>query len=185
MANANVIDRVQGAPSPAQGTKAAPPITLLTTVEKLVIDATGATAVVSAQPVAAPTLTNFEGIPFKVRGAFKVLTGGTSTCVVNIYLGTTVVSGNKLGSVTSQSLVTLPSSGFLELYLIWDSVTGKISGLQAGQFGTGSAVIYAALTNTAVAAAAISNLQFCISATNGSSVTGTIFTLTELCLETV
>lgn len=185
MANANVIDRVQGAPSPAQGTKAAPPITLVTTTEALVLDATGATAVVSAQPAAAPTKTNFEGIPFKVRAAWKVTTGGTSTNVVNMYIGSTIVSGNKIASCTSQSLVTASASGFLEATLIWDSVSGKINGLQSGQNGSGTSISAVALTNTGVAAAALSNLQFCVSATNGSSVTGTVFTLTELTLETV
>lgn len=186
MPNANVIDKVTGAASPAQGTKAAPAITLLTTAEKLVLDATGATATVSCQPSAAfATLGTQDVFAFKVRATFKTTTGGTSTSVVSIYLGSTIVSGNKLGSVTSQSLVTLSASGFLELYLIWDSVSGKISGLQCGQYGSGTAVIYAALTNTAVAAATQQALQFCITATNGSSVTGTTFTLGELVVETV
>lgn len=184
MPNSNTVDRVVGAGSPAQGVKAAPAITLVTTTEKLFLDQTGATAVVNAQPPAAPTtLGNLDTFAFKVRATFRALTGGTSTVVINLYLGSTVVSGNKVASCTSQSLVTLPASGYLEAMLIWDSVTKVISGQQCGQFGTGSAVIYAALTNTAIACTTQQGLQFCLSATNGSSVTGTVVTLGELALE--
>lgn len=188
MPNANTIDRIVGGATggPQQGVKFAPAITLVTTTEKLVLDQTGATATVYVQPQASPSaLGTADTLAFKVRAAFRTTTGGTSTSVVSIYLGSTVVSGNKLGSVTSQSLVTLSASGFLELYLIWDNSSQKISGLQCGQYGSGTAVIYAALTNTAVAATSLSALQFCISATNGSSVTGTTFTLGEFVVETV
>jgi hypothetical protein len=186
MSNANTIDRVVGAGSPAQGVKAAPSITLVTTTEKLVLDQTGATATVYAQPQAAPSASGpFDTMAFKVRATFRTTTGGTSTSVVNIYLGTTIVAGNKLGSVTSQSLATASASGFLELYLVWDNTSQVLSGLQCGQYGTGTAVIYAALSNTAVAATSISALKFCISATNGSSVTGTTFQLGEFVVEEV
>jgi len=177
MANANMQDRVQGAGSPAQGVKAAPTITLLTNVEKLVLDQTGATATVSVEP--GP---NQDGIKFVVRASFKTLTGGTSTSVVSIYKGNTVVSGNKVASITSQSLVTLPASGFLEAHLVWDSVALVLSGFQCGGYGT-TLLAPAALTNTAIAVASQSALQFCVSATNGSSVTGTTFQLVEFVVD--
>ena len=183
MANANMQDRVVGAGSPAQGVKAAPVITLLTNVEKLVLDQTGATAVVTVQPTGNfATLGTQDTIKFVVRASFRTLTGGTSTSVVSIYKGNTVVSGNKVASITSQSLVTLPASGWLEAHLVWDSVSLVLSGYQAGGYGT-TLLIPAALTNTAIAVANQQALQFCISATNGSSVTGTTFTLGEFVID--
>lgn len=183
MANANMQDRVVGAGTPAQGVKAAPTITLLTNVEKLVLDQTGATAVVTVQPPA-----NFatggtqDTIKFVVRASFKTTTGGTATSIVNIYKGNTIVSGNKVASVTSQSLVTTSASGFLEAHLVWDGVALVLSGFQCGGYGT-TLLAPAALTNTAIAVANQQALQFCISATNGSSVTGTTFTLGEFVID--
>lgn len=184
MPNANTIDRLTGAGVPAQGTKVAPPITLVATTEKLFLDQTGATASVAFLPQGGPS----TGAPqdlfeFIVRATFKTTTGGTSTSVISIYKGTTIVSGNKLGSITSASLVTASASGFIELHLIWDSTSGVLSGYQEACYGTAAPLANTALTNTAVAVANIGALQFCISATNGSSVTGTTVTLGEFAVE--
>lgn len=185
MPNANTIDRIVGANSPAQGTKAAPTITLVTTTEQLVKDQTGATAVVYFMPTAAPATGGPQDVfEFLVRATFKTTTGGSSTSVVNIYVGNTIVAGNKVGSVTSASLSTASGSGFLECHLIWDSVSGKLSGQQYGGYAGGTAVT-GNLSNTTIAVANAQALQFCISATNGSSVTGTTFTLGEFVVEQV
>lgn len=184
MPSANTIDRLLGAASPAQGTKAIPVTTLLTNVEKLILDQTANAAVVAVQPQASfATLGSQDLFKFVVRATFKTTTGGTSTSVVSIYKGNTIVSGNKLASITSQSLATLSASGFLEAHLIWDSTALVLSGYQVGAYGTTLGDI-AALTNTAVACANQQALQFCITATNGSSVTGTTFTIGEFCVET-
>jgi len=184
MANASTVDRVVGGSTVAQGTKAAPTITLVTTTEKLVLDATGATAVVNAVPQGALAATNFDGaLNFKVKATFKTTTGGTSTSVVNMYVGSSIVSGNKIASVTSGSLATATASGWLEAYGVWDSVSTKISALQHGMYQGGTAVTEAAATNASIVAANLAALQFCISATNGSSVTGTTFTLTDFHLD--
>jgi hypothetical protein len=186
MPNANTVDRIMGAGSPAQGTKAAPTITLVTTTEKLVLDQTGATATVYAQPQAQPTSNSTSDLfKFVVRATFKTTTGGTSTSVVNIYVGSAIVSGNKLCSITSASLATASASGFLEAHCIWDSTTQVISGFQLAAYGAASPIAATALTNTAISVANPQALKFCISATNGSSVTGTTFTLGELVVEEV
>ena len=185
MPSANTIDRLLGAPSPAQGTKAIPVTTLLTNVEKLILDQTANAAVVAVQPQASfATLGSQDLFKFVVRATFKTTTGGTSTSVVSIYLGKTIVSGNKVCSITSQSLPTLSASGFLEAHLIWDSTALVLSGYQTGAYGTATPLANTALTNTAIACANQQALQFCISATNGSSVTGTTFTMGEFCVET-
>ena len=184
MPSANTIDRLLGAPSPAQGTKAIPVTTLLTNVEKLILDQTGAAAVVAVQPQSSfATLGSQDLFKFVVRATFKTTTGGTATSIVSIYKGNSIVSGNKVASITSQSLVTLSASGFLEALLIWDSTSLVLSGFQCGGYGT-TLLAPAALTNTAIAVANQQALQFCISAANASSVTGTTFTIGEFCVET-
>lgn len=184
MANANTVDRILGAASPAQGSKAAPAITLVTTTEKLVLDQLGNTATVFAMPQGQLTTQGPADLyKFIVRATFKTTTGGTSTSVVNIYVGNTIVSGNKLCSITSPSLATASASGFLEAHCIWDSTTKVISGYQMAAYGTSTPIAVTALANTAIAAADPTVLKFAITATNGSSVTGTTFTLGDFCVE--
>ncbi len=184
MANVNMQDRVVGAGVPAQGVKVAPAITLLTTVEKLLLDQTGATATVTVQPPANyATGGTQDDIKFVVRASFKVTTGGASTNVVSIYKGTSIVSGNKLCSITCQSLSTASASGFLEAHCVWDGTALVISGYQTGAYGTATPLANTALTNTAIAVANQQALQFCMTSTNGSSVVGTVFTLGEFVID--
>lgn len=195
MPNANVIARFMGANSPAQGSNAVPSITLVTTTEQLFPVQSGGTAILApfppGQPLGATTApsfgSGFDGFPFKVRAAFKCTTGGTSTVIINLYcnqVGTTITAGNLVGTITSQSLVTASASGFLEYWGIWDGVSKVLNGQQMGVFGTSvkSAVVGA---STNVSIPALANLNFALSATNGSSVTGTIVALTEFVVETV
>lgn len=196
MPNANVIQRFVGSNSPAQGANVMPSITLVTTTEQLFTVQSGGTAIITPFPpgqvlaaTTAPSFgSGFDGFPFKVRAAFKCTTGGASTVLVAIYanqVGTTITSGNKVATITSQSLSTASSSGWLEATLIWDSIGLKLSGGQQGAFGTTVVTGNAALTNTAISIPALSNLNFALTATNGSSVTGTIVTCTEFVVETV
>lgn len=196
MPNSNIISRMMGASSPAQGPNAIPSITLVATTEQLFAVQSGGTAILSPFPpgillgaTAAPSyLSGFDGGTFKVRVGFKATTGGTSTVVMNMYcnqVGTTITSGNKIASCTSNSLATASAGGFLEAVLFWDSIGLKLVGYQNGIFGSGTLVAGAALTNAAVAIAALSNLNFSVTATNGSSVTGTIVAITEFVIETV
>jgi hypothetical protein len=197
MPNANVIARFVGGNTPTQGPNAVPSITLVGTTEQLFkVQSPSGTAILApfppGQPLGASTAPSFgagfDGFPFKVRAAFKVTTGGTSTCVINMYanqVGTTITSGNKVATITSQSLATASASGWLEATLIWDSIGLVLSGGQQGSFGTTVVTGNAALTNTAISIPALSNLNFAMTATNGSSVTGTIVTLTEFCIDTL
>src|SRR6266567_2089239 len=182
MPNANVIQRFVGANTPAQGANVIPSITLVTTTEQLFAAQAGGTAIIAPFPPAqfvgattAPSFgSGFDGFPFKVRAAFKCTTGGTSTVIMSMYcnqVGTTITSGNKVATVTSQSLVTLSASGFLEYTCIWDSVSLKLNGIQSGAFGT-TAVSAIAGTTTNIAIPALANLNFSMTAANASSVTG-------------
>lgn len=196
MPNANVIQRFVGSNTPAQGANVMPSITLVTTTEQLFTVQSGGTAIIApfppGQPTGAATApsfgSGFDGFPFKVRLAFKATTGGTSTVVVALYanqVGTTITSGNKVATITSQSLATASASGWLEATLIWDAIGLKLSGGQQGAFGTTVVTGNAALTNTAISIPTLSNLNFAATATNGSSVTGTIVTVTEFVVETL
>jgi hypothetical protein len=195
MPNANVIARMMGANTPAQGVNAIPSLTLASNTETLFLNQAGNPAVIAPFPpgqvlgaAAAPSFgSGFDGFPFKVRCAFKVTTGGTSTAIIAMYVNqvsTTITSGNKIATVTSQSLVTLPTSGFLESYCIWDSVSLKLNGIQSGAFGT-TAVSAIANTTTNIAVPALANLNFSVTANLGSNVAGSIFTITEFVVETV
>jgi hypothetical protein len=195
MPNANIISRFVGAGTPAQGATVVPAITLVATTEQLFALQSGGTAILPPQPVAqllgattAPSYgSGFDGFPFKVRAAFKTTTGGSSTVVINMYcnqVGTTITAGNLVATITSQSLSTASSAGYLEFYGIWDSVSKVLNGTQLGAFGTSvkSSVV---ASNTNISIPALTNLNFALSATNGSSVTGTIVALTEFVVETV
>ncbi len=189
MPNANTIDRITGGATGGdqQGTKFAPAITLVTTGIQTVKDQTGGVATVYAMPQGAiSALGPFDTFRFKVRVTFKTTTGGTSTSVVSIYLGNpaTAVSGNILATITSQSLVSLSASGYLEADLIWDSKSLILSGTQVGAYGT-TVVSQTVITNTGLTAATIANLLFSVAANNASSVTGTTFQIGEFCTETV
>jgi len=195
MPNQNVIARFVGGGTPAQGSNAVPSITLVTTTEQLFPVQSGGTAILAPFPpgqflgaATAPSFgSGFDGFAFKVRAAFKCTTGGTSTVIINMYckqVGTTIVAGNKVASITSQSLATASASGYLEYYAMWDSVSKVLNGTQLGAFGS-SVVSSVAGSSTNVSIPALSNLNFAVSATNGSSVTGTIVAFTEFVIETV
>jgi len=197
MPNINVISRAVGGNTPAQGPWAIPALTLTTNTETLVTNQQGNPVVIYPQPTgqvtaaAAPASfgVGFDGFAMKVRAVFKVSnTVASSTAIVAIYAnqsGTTITSGNKLGTVTSQSLSgTASASGVLEIYLIWDSQSLVISGWQGGFFGT-TLLAPAALTNTAVSIPALTNLNFSLTATCGTTAKSVTFEITEFVVETV
>src|SRR5215472_3545804 len=191
MPNQNTLNRLVGAGSPAQGSLAVPVLALASNTETLFTNQAGGVAVLYPLP---PTTTQagfgsgFDGFPFRVRAAFKVTTGGTSTAIISIYanqVGTTITSGNKVATITSQSLATTSTSGYLQATLIWDSTYLKLSGGQEGAFGTTVVTGGAALTNTAISIPAFSNLNFSVTANLGSNVSGNNFWLTEFAIEAV
>jgi len=191
MPKQNTLNRLVGAGSPAQGSLAVPVLALASNTETLFTNQAGGVAVLYPLP---PTTTlagfgsGFDGFPFRVRAAFKVTTGGTSTAIISIYanqVGTTITSGNKVATITSQSLATTSTSGYLQATLIWDSTYLKLSGGQEGAFGTTVVTGGAALTNTAISIPAFSNLNFSVTANLGSNVSGNNFWLTEFAIEAV
>lgn len=191
MPNNNTVDRIVGVPSTtaARGVKCAPAITLVTTGISVVLDQTGTAAQVYAQPSAAPNaLGPLDAFAFRVRATFKVTTGGASTNVVSIYQGvlgtsTTAVSGNIIATITSDSLSTASSCGFLEATLIWDPTSLKLNGQYRGTYGTTSTA-ETVVTNQ-LTPANIQALGFYVGSNNASSVTGTVFQLGELVVEAI
>jgi hypothetical protein len=187
---------MQGANSPAQGPYAIPSLAFTTNTEALFVNQLGNPAVIYPQPTGqiigaatAPSFgIGFDGIPFRVRAAFKVTTGGTSTVIIAIYanqVGTTITSGNKVATITSQSLATASTSGYLQATLIWDSIGLKLSGGQEGAFGTTVVTGGAALTNTAISIPALTNLNFSITGNMGTGSITSTMVITDFCVEAV
>jgi hypothetical protein len=201
MPNSNLISRYVGAGSPAQGTNIIPSLSFTTNTEALFTNQAGGVAVIYPQPVGqvlgattAPSYgSGFDGFAFKVRAVFKLTVTATSTTgIISIYanqVSTTITSGNKVATVTSQSLsggtTTAYTSGFLEAYCIWDSLGLTLSGLQTGVFGSGSAVSSVALTNTAISIPALTNLNFSLTGNTGTGSKAAQFAITEFAVETV
>lgn len=195
MPNANVISRFVGANTPAQGGNCIPSLAFTTNTEALFLAQTGGAAIIYPQPVSqllgattAPSFgIGFDGFAFKVRASFKVTTGGTSTAIISMYcnqVGTTITSGNKVATITSQSLTTLSASGFLEYYCIWDSLSLKLNGIQSGTFGT-TAVSAIAGTTTNIAIPALTNLNFSLTGNMGTGSITSTMAITEFVIEAV
>lgn len=195
MPNASTVSRFVGANSPAQGGNVMPSLGFTTNTEALFTAQSGGAAIIFPQPTnmvlgaaAAPSFgSGYDGFPFKVRVTFKVTTAGTSTAIIAIYanqVGTTITSGNKVATITSQSLVTASASGWLEATLIWDSIGKVLSGGQQGSFGTTVVTGNAALTNTAISIPTLANLNFSVTGNLGSAVTAT-FAVTEFVIDEV
>lgn len=189
------ISRLAGAPSPAQGTNAIPVLTLTTNTETLITNQTGGVAVISPQPVGqvvgattAPSYgLGFDGYPIRVRAAFKAQnTVASSTAIIALYanqVGTTITAGNKVATITSQSLSgTGSASGWLEANLVWDVMGQILTGTFHGAFGTASQ-IEVALSNTSIAVAALANLNFSLTAQCGTTGKSVNFIITEFVVD--
>lgn len=190
------VSRLQGANSPAQGVNAIPSLTLTTNTETLFTNQTGGVAVVTPQPTgivlgatAAPSFgSGFDGYPLRVRAAFKASNSiASSTAIVALYanqVSTTITAGNQLGSITSQSLSgTGAASGFIEAYLMWDSLGQILTGTYHAAFGTASQV-EVALAHTSISVAALANLNFSLTANCGTTAKSIIFAVTEFVVDT-
>jgi len=196
MPNANVVMRAVGAGTPAQGSLVIPSLLLTTNTETLFTAQAGGPVVIAPFPPAqfAGTLgfgSGYDGFPFKVRAAFKAAnTIASSTAIIAMYVnqvGTTITAGNKIGTVTSQSLsATGSAAGVLECICVYDSVSASIGGYQQGWFGSGSLVTQAAFTGAAtIAISALANLNFSLTATCGTTAKSVTFTVTEFAIETM
>jgi hypothetical protein len=190
------ISRLQGAPSPAQGVNAIPVLTLTTNTETLITNQAGNPAVISPQPAGqivgattAPSYgSGFDGYPIRVRATFKAQnTVASSTAIVALYanqVGTTITSGNKVGTITSQSLgATGSAAGYIEANLIWDGMGQILTGTYHAAFGSASQ-IEVALTNTTIAIAALANLNFSLTAQCGTTSKSVNFIITEFVVDT-
>ncbi len=196
MPSINIIERLVGANSPAQGVNAIPSIVPTGTSAFVVTNQAATAAVLSvggAQYASgastAPSFgVNFDGFAFKLRICGKATTGGATNLTVAIQLGstTTVTSGN---TVATTGALALPSSGSatfqLECVCLWDSVGQKVQGaILPSSWVHATAVSTAVLTNAnAVAAATQSLLQF-VPVLTFSATTGVTLTISEFVAET-
>ena len=155
MPNVNTVSRLVGAASPAQGSLAIPLVAPSTTSAFTVTNQLGNAAVlnVGAGNLSAPTTggINFDGQPFKLRLLGKATTTQSCniTAAIQLANSTTVASSNLTVATTGALALNTASGNFLlEATVIWDSVSGKMSGFQTGVGVNQTLVAVAALTNT-------------------------------------
>ena len=196
MPNANVIERLVGANSPAQGALVIPAYSPSTTNAAVVLNQLGAAAVVnvggsqmlSASTTATTTGTtavNFDGFAFKLRLVGKITTGASTNVTIAIQLGASTTTSSSLNvAATGAVAVNTASANFIvEAVCVWDGVSGKLGGYQVGNSNQ-TVLTYAALAN-AVAATSQASLQFVPVITASATNASTIVTITEFVAETV
>lgn len=193
MPNANVIERLQGAPSPAQGPYAIPSIVPTGTSAFVVTNQQGNAAVlsvgttqyISGASTAPSYAQNFDGFPFKLRINGKVTTGASCNVTVAIQQGnsTTVTAGNTVATTGAIAVNTASGNFQLECVCIWDNVTQKIQGVINESWVNATAVATAVVTNQ-VAVTAQSSLTF-VPVVTFSATTGATMTISEFVAETV
>lgn len=199
MPNANVIERLVGSNSPAQGSLVIPAYSPTTTSAAVVLNQAGGAAVLTvgaAQMLSATspttltgtTAVNFDGFPFRLRLVGKVTTGTSTNVTIAIQLGasTTVTTANNL-VITAATAVNTASVNFcVEVTALWDSATAKVAGMISPNcwIGTTNTPTSAVLSNS-VAATAQTSLQFVPVITASATNASTIVTITEFVAETV
>lgn len=196
MPSQNIIARLVGANTPAQGVNAIPSIVPTVTSAFVATNQLGNAAVLTVAQgsllsgaAAAPSFgVNFDGFPFKLRICGKATTGGATNLTVAIQLGstTTVTSGN---SVATTGALALPSTGSatfqLECVCLWDSVGQKVQGaILPSSWVHATAVSTAVLTNANAVAAATQNLLQFVPVLTFSATTGVTLTISEFSAET-
>lgn len=196
MPNANVISRLVGANSPAQGKMAIPSIVPASASAAVALDQTGAAAILqvgdsNAQPTGAQTYgSGFDGFPFKVRVCWKVLTKASNNITVAIgtpgTTATTYTSGNLIATTGAVACNSGNFNGMLEAVVLWDSSTAKLCGWYQGYINA-TVLNSGALTTltNAVAITAQSSLQFVIATTMSDQTAGTTMTITEFVAESL
>lgn len=147
----------------------------------------GALLVLQADPDL-PTGGSFDAQPFRVRIAGKVNVAATGVVTVGLYLGnsSTLASDTLLASAVSGS-VTAPAGTnfFLEADMIWDSTSGRVSGMSWGTVGTGGTPSNGVLSNSPSAITTSASLQFVAAVTFGAANAANSITVTEFSVETV
>jgi hypothetical protein len=183
MSNANSVDVLRGAGSPAQGKKAIPAFLPGSTTSALIVtDQTGGAATantvnssVLSQTAATAGGTNMDGFAFKVRLVGRVTTTGTTNITVAIQQGntTTPTAGNIIATSAATAVNTASANFNVEATCLWDSTTTKLNGYQIGAFNN-TLIAAAALTNQ-VTVTSQTALQFVPSVTSSGASTATFF----------
>ena len=192
MPNQNIIERLVGANTPAQGSNAIPSIVPTGTSAFVPTNQAGTAAVVSvgttqyaSGAATAPSFgVNFDGFAFKLRIAGKVTTGAACNVTVAIQTGssTTVTAANSVATTAATAVNTTSQNFLLEAVCLWDGVSQVINGYQVGQIAN-TAVTYGALTH-AVSVTTQAGLVF-VPVLTFSATTGATMTITEFVAETV
>lgn len=194
MPNANVIERLQGANSPAQGPYVIPSYVPTTTSATVLTNQQGNAAVLSVGTTqylsgasTAPSFAqNFDGFAFKLRINGKVTTGASCNVTVAIQQGnsTTVTSSNNVAATSTLAVNTTSANFQLECVCIWDNVSQKIQGVISPWSWTNTTAVAAAALSNSVTVTSQSNLTF-VPVVTFSATTGATMTISEFVAETL
>jgi hypothetical protein len=192
MPNMNLIERLMGGNTPAQGVNAIPSYVPTATSATVLTNQAGSAATLTVgttqYPSGATTAPSFgvayDGFAFKLRIAGKVTTGASCNITVAIMQGstTTYTSGNVVATTAATAVNTSSNNFILEALCLWDVVSTKLNGYQTGQIAN-TLVSLAALTNS-LALTSQTSLQF-VPVITASATTGCTVTITEFVAETV
>jgi hypothetical protein len=194
MPNQNVLARLVGAPSPAQGALAIPSYTPSGTSATVLTNQLGNAAVLtvaqgsllSGATTAPSYAVNFDGFPFKLRIAGKVTTGATCNVTVAIQQGntTTVTSANNVATTGALAVNSASANFVLECLVVWDNVSQKVFGTISGSSYVNATAVAAAVLTNNVSITSQSSLQF-VPVVTFSATTGATMTISEFVAEAV
>lgn len=198
MPNANVIARLMGADSPAQGKTAIPSFTQGTpTTAQIVTDQTAGGAFLIASTAAAGASQfsatkaggiNFDGMPFRIRVVGRVTTTGSTNITVAIMQAssatTTYTSGNVIATTQARAVNTASANFLLEATCMWDSTSTKLNGIQHDWNGTTPTIDAEAVLTNQLAITTQSSLGFEIAVTSSTASTATFY-FSEFVIETL
>lgn len=147
---------------------------------------TGSVLVLQTDPDL-PSGGSFDAQPFRVRIAGRLNVAATGTVTVGLYAGNSATLGSNQVMATALSVsITAPGSTnfFLETDLIWDSVSGKVSGMAWGVVGTAGTVANGSISAvTGITSASL--LQFVAGVTFSAANAANSITVTDFSIETV
>lgn len=198
MPNQNVIARLVGAASPAQGSNAIPQVAPSVTSAFVATNQLGNAAVLQVgnpSQLAAPATggSGFDGFAFRLRLLGKATTTQNCNITAAIQLAlspsTTVSSNFTIATTGAKALNTASGNFMIEATCIWDSVSGVIGGYQTGVGADQSLITLAQLTghgnfNTTTPGTTLGSLQF-VPVITASATAGTVISIDEFTAEAV
>jgi hypothetical protein len=173
MANTNTIAALYNLPAQTVNATAE---TLLTNT----VNGVTSTAILNM-----PANANVDSHSFRVRLIGKATGGTGATLTLKFYLGT-ALTGTNVAAFTVTGAAVPATGGNFSVYadLVWDSVSGTVTGFKGGQTN-GTLTALAALNANGSNVASAAGLQFVASATFGAALATNSVTVEEFAFEQI